>query len=96
MKFLALVRGWSPEFARVDMPSSTCCKVHFNAHHYQHRCHGNQPRHGRVALIPKSRKTWVCERDERGGEEMNKGRCDKDTGTEVTGEEEEAVRYWDR
>lgn len=93
---VTLIRRRSPILAGVDVAGAPRREEHLNPHDDQDRCHGDQARHGRIPFVPKSRKTWIRERDESGGQEVDKGRCDEDTCAEVPREEEEAVRDWDR
>lgn len=75
----------------MDVSSTPRGKEHLNAHDDKHRCHGDEAGGGRIALVPEARQTWVGERLEGGGQEVDKGRGDQDAGAEVSGEEEERV-----
>lgn len=66
------------------MSRSACCKEHFNAHDHEDGCHSHETGHGGIALVPEVRKTWVGERLEGSGEEMDKSGGYEDAGAKVS------------
>lgn len=77
--------------APVHVARPPCSKEHLYPDDDEHRCHSDKACHGRIAIVPESRKAWICERDERGGEKMHKCRCDENTGAKMAREEEEVM-----
>lgn len=75
----------------MDVSSAPRGKEHLNADDDEDRGHGYEAGHGRVALVPKARQTWVGERLEGGGEEVDEGSCDEDACPKVARQEEELV-----
>lgn len=68
---------------------------HLNAYDDKDGRHGDKTGHGRVALVPKVRETWVGEGFEGGGEKVDEGSRYEHAGAEVSREEEEARGHWD-
>ena len=74
----------------VRMPGSLGGKKHLNAYNHKDSRHSYKARHGRVAPIPEVWKTWIGERLEGGGEEVDEGSRYEHTGAEVSRKEKEA------
>lgn len=52
----------------VDVAGAFGCEEHLHANHYEDTDHAYEAGHGWIAVCPKGRQTWVCERDEGCGE----------------------------
>jgi hypothetical protein len=76
---------------RVHVSGPACSKEHLDADDDEDGRHGYEARHCGIALVPEVGKTWVGERLEGGGQEMDKGGGYEDAGAEVSGYEEELV-----
>ncbi len=89
---LLIVFPQSVIFAPMHMSRPSRRKEHLYSNHDQDRRHGDQACHSRITAVPETRQTWIREGDERGGEEMNKGRSNEHTCAEMSRKEEEVVR----
>lgn len=77
----------------VYMTGASRGKEHLDAHNDQHRHHGDQAGHGRVAMIPERRKAWVGERHKGRWQQMDERRRDEDSRSKMPREEQEVTRY---
>lgn len=77
--------------SRVYVTCSPRGEEHLYRDHGKDGHHGDEAWHGRIALVPKVRQTWIGERFEGRGEQVDKGGRDQNAGTEVSREEEELV-----
>ena len=73
-------------FALVGVTRTSGREELLNGHDDEDGNHGDKTRHGRVALVPETRETWIRERDEGRREEMHEGSSDENTCSEMTGQ----------
>src|SRR5690348_981190 len=71
-------------------------KEHLNAYDDEDGRHGDEARHGRIALVPEMRKTWMGQGLEGRGQQVNESGGYEDAGAKVPGDEEELVGDGDR
>ena len=90
---LTIVVHNSVVLAAVYVPGAARSEEHFDADHNEHRRHGDEARHGRIAFVPEVGQAWVGQGNECCWEKMDEGRCDEHSSAEMSGEEEEAMWY---
>ena len=71
-------------------------KEHLNGDDDEDGRHGDEAGHGWIALVPEVGKTWIGERLEGGGQEVDEGGGYEDAGAKVPRDEEELMGDGDR